>query len=183
MPRTRQPKRTNSASSTRSEKHTKKVNKLPTGENKAGLTPAIRFCDAVKDEDDKKADFKYIIIKVKINQDKLISLGGGRHSACQPDIISQPGGPRVSRGVDHYPPIDLMTAYSLLSTYKQPANTQRQEWAAPARRQTHDMKKSKKKSLELLPSCKTPTQCLPVAGTDGETHKEVTCFNCKRLRH
>jgi hypothetical protein len=72
MPRTRQPKRSNSASSVWSEKRVKKVNKLPTGENKADLTPAIRFCDAVKDVDD-KSDVKYVTIKVKINQDKADS--------------------------------------------------------------------------------------------------------------
>jgi hypothetical protein len=63
MPRTRQPKRSNRASSARSEKRVKKVNKLLTGENKAGLTPAIPFCDAVKDVDD-KSDVKYVSIKV-----------------------------------------------------------------------------------------------------------------------
>ena len=72
MPKARQPKRSGSASSGKSEKRVKKVNKLPTGENKADLTPAIRFCDAVKDVDD-KSDVKYVTIKVKINQDKADS--------------------------------------------------------------------------------------------------------------
>ena len=71
MPRTRQPKRSNRASSARSEKRVKKVNKLLTGENKAGLTPAIPFCDAVKDVND--TDVKYVSIKVKIDQDKADS--------------------------------------------------------------------------------------------------------------
>jgi hypothetical protein len=69
MPKTRQPKRTKSASSGRSEKCTKRVDKLPTGENKSGITLAICFCDTVKDEDD-KVDVKYATIKVKINRNK-----------------------------------------------------------------------------------------------------------------
>jgi hypothetical protein len=62
MPKTRRPKRSNSASSGKSEKRVKRVNKIPTGENKAGLTPAIPFCDAVKDVND--TDVKYVSIKV-----------------------------------------------------------------------------------------------------------------------
>jgi len=68
MPKARQQKRSGSASSGKSEKRVKRVNKIPTGENKAGLTPAIPFCEAVKDIND--VDDKYVFIKVKIDQDK-----------------------------------------------------------------------------------------------------------------
>jgi hypothetical protein len=72
MPKARQTKRSGSASSGKSEKRVKRVNKIPTGENKAGLTPAIPFCDdAVKDVND--TDDKYVSIKVKIDQDKADS--------------------------------------------------------------------------------------------------------------
>jgi len=71
MPKARQPKRSGSTSSGKSEKRVKKVNKIPTGEKKAGLTPAIPFCEAVKDVDD--TDDKYVSIKVKIDQDKADS--------------------------------------------------------------------------------------------------------------
>ena len=72
MPKTRQPKRSGSASSGKSEKRVKRVTKIPTGENKAGLTPAIPFCEAVKDVND--ADDKYVSsIKVKIDPGKADS--------------------------------------------------------------------------------------------------------------
>jgi hypothetical protein len=71
MPKARQPKRSGSASSGKSEKRVKRVTKIPTGENKAGLTPAIPFCEAVKDVND--ADDEYISIKVKIDPDKADS--------------------------------------------------------------------------------------------------------------
>ena len=71
MPKTRQPKRSGSASSRKSEKRVKRVAKIPTGENKAGFTPAIPFCEAVKDVND--ADDEYVSIKVKIDPDKADS--------------------------------------------------------------------------------------------------------------
>jgi hypothetical protein len=68
MPKARHPKRSGSASSGKSEKRVKRVARIPTGENKAGLTPAIPFCEAEKDVND--ADNEYVSIKVKIDPDK-----------------------------------------------------------------------------------------------------------------
>jgi hypothetical protein len=68
MPKARHPKRSGSASSGKSEKRVKRITRIAPGENKAGLTPAIPFCEAEKDVND--ADDEYVSIKVKIDPDK-----------------------------------------------------------------------------------------------------------------
>ena len=68
MPKTRHPKRSGSASSGKSEKRVKRIARIAPGENKAGLTPAIPFCEAEKDAND--ADDEYVSIKVVIDPGK-----------------------------------------------------------------------------------------------------------------
>ena len=47
----------------------KPTSRVPVGEKKTGLTPAIRFCDDItkKDHNDDEAEVKYATIKVKID--------------------------------------------------------------------------------------------------------------------
>jgi hypothetical protein len=71
MPKTRHPKRSGSASAGKSEKRVKRIARIAPGENKAGLTPAIPFCEAEKDAND--ADDEYVSIKVVIDPGKTES--------------------------------------------------------------------------------------------------------------
>ena len=71
MPKTRHTKRSGSASSGKSEKRVKRIARIAPGENKAGLTPAIPFCEAEKDAND--ADDEYVSIKVLIDPGKAES--------------------------------------------------------------------------------------------------------------
>ena len=71
MPKTRHTKRSGSASSGKSEKRVKRIARIAPGENKAGLTPAIPFCEAEKDAND--ADDEYVSIKVVIDPGKAES--------------------------------------------------------------------------------------------------------------
>jgi hypothetical protein len=71
MPKARHPKRSGSASSGKSKKRVKRIARNAPGENKAGLTTAIPFCEAEKDAND--ADDEYVFIKVKIDPGKAES--------------------------------------------------------------------------------------------------------------
>ena len=69
MPKTRTNKRSADDSSARSEtRHSRKPSsRLPVGEKKSGLTPAIRFCEDITKKDDDEEEATLATIKVKIN--------------------------------------------------------------------------------------------------------------------
>jgi hypothetical protein len=84
MPKTRHPKRSGSASSGKSEKRVKRIARITPSENKAGLTPAIPFCEAEKDAND--ADDEYVSIKVIIDPGKAESRAKDIPKDNRPDL-------------------------------------------------------------------------------------------------
>ena len=69
MPKTRTSKRSADNSSVRSEtRHSRKPSsRLPVGEKKSGLTPAICFCEDIIKNDDDEEEATLATIKVKID--------------------------------------------------------------------------------------------------------------------
>ena len=87
---------------------------------------------------------------------------------------------QYAMGVSNYPP-DITSAYSLLVNYKTPTNATRNRNNNPTTPSTNTTTVPSDASAGA--SAMTFSQRGTVAGSNGLTHADVTCYNCNSIGH